>query len=63
MNELENQLTRVDIASQLLAKAPMMKTKQAAQSLGDETKKLLTEMVSVINQQGEEIRKLKEGNA
>jgi len=60
MSELNNQLTRVSIAGQLLANAPMMKTKQAAQSVGDETLKLLGQLVETINQQSIEIEQLKE---
>ena len=60
MNELNNQLSRVQIAGQLLAKAPMIKTKQAAQSVGDETLKLFEQLVSMVNQQAEEVKQLKE---
>jgi len=60
MNELNSQLNRVQIAGQLLAKAPMIKTKQAAQSVGDETLKLFEQLVEIVNQQTEEINELKE---
>lgn len=60
MTELNNQLARVSIAGQLLEKAPMMKTKQAAQSVGNETLKLLEQLVATVNQQAEDIKQLKE---
>ena len=60
MNELEELLSRVNIAGQFLAKAPMLKTKQAAQMAGDETLKLLSLLVKKINEQEQQIEQLKE---
>ena len=62
MDGLRNQLARVEIAGELLKKAPMHKTKKAAQLLGDETMGLLGQLVEIVNQQAAEIKQLKESN-
>ena len=59
-NNLNKQLIRVQAAGAVLEKAPMMKTKQAAQMLGDETLILLRQLVDTVNQQDEQIKQLKE---
>ena len=58
--KLKKQLSRVKMAGDLLQRAPMIKTKQAAQSLGDETLALLTQTVEIIETQQTEIEELKE---
>ena len=58
---LSQQLTRVEIAGELLEKAPMHKTKKAAQFLGKETMVLLGQVVEVVNQQSIDITKIQEG--
>jgi len=60
MKEIENQLSRVKTAGDLLKKVPMLKTKQAAQMLGDETLILLGLFVEKLNEQADEIKLLKE---
>lgn len=60
MLKLKKQLSRVQIAGDLLQKAPMIKTKQAAHSLGDETLSLLGQLVDIAQQQAIEIEELKE---
>ena len=60
MDELKNQLARVEIAGELLEKAPVHKTKKAAALVGKETLKLLKLSVDVISQQNKEIEQLKE---
>lgn len=60
MRKLENQLSRVKTAGDLLKKVPMLKTKQAAQMLGDETLILLGLFVEKLNEQADEITLLKE---
>jgi hypothetical protein len=60
MKKLENQLSRVKTAGDLLKKVPMLKTKQAAQMLGDETLILLGLFVEKLNEQADEITLLKE---
>lgn len=60
MTVLDKQLIRVKAAGDVLEKAPMMKTKQAAQMLGDETLILLGLLVEVVNQQQAVIKQLEE---
>jgi len=59
-NNLNKQLIRIKAAGDVLEKAPMMKTKQAAQMLGNETLTLLGQLVDTVNQQSDEIKQLKE---
>ncbi len=59
MVNLENQMQRVQIASELLEKAPIHKTKKAAKILGDETLLLLSGVIGEIEQLKVEIIKLK----
>lgn len=59
-NNLNKQLIRIKAAGDVLEKAPMMKTKLAAQMLGNETLTLLGQLVDIVNQQSDEIKQLKE---
>lgn len=55
---LSQQLNRVEIAGELLEKAPMHKTKKAAMSLGNETKALLAMLVGVVEQHSLELKQI-----
>ena len=59
-NNLNKQLIRIKAAGDVLEKAPMLKTKLAAQMLGNETLILLGQLVDTVNQQSDEIKQLKE---
>ena len=60
MTKLEQQLSRVEIAGDLLQQASMLKTKQAAEMVGQETIKLFKELISTVNDQQHEIKQLQE---
>ena len=59
MKKLKNQLIRVQLAGEQLKSASIVKTKKAAEILGNETLVLIEQVIDVLELQNKEIEALK----